>query len=117
MTRFPDTTFLPRIEIQPLPIEITKLNTATRPSPKTSANIDWSLMRPNSCYTLMSYTSPCLVLSVRAPIKQLTGSDPRPPRNLPIVRNKDLLPIQDIKTQITKNELLTYEDATPELFP
>ena len=32
------------------------------------------------------------------------------------VKNKDLLPIQDIKTQITKNELMTYEDVTPELF-
>jgi hypothetical protein len=31
-------------------------------------------------------------------------------------RGKDLLPIQDIKTQITKNELMTYEDVTPELF-
>jgi hypothetical protein len=52
----------------------------------------------------MCYTSPRLVLSIRTPIKQLTWSDPRPARNLPIVKNKDLLPILDIKTQITKNE-------------
>ena len=36
---------------------------------------------------------------------------------MPIVKNKNLCTIQDIKTQITKNELMTYEDVTPELFP
>jgi hypothetical protein len=111
VTRFADTTFLPRIKIQPPPIEITVLNTATCPSPKTSANTDWGIMRPNFCSTLMFYTSSCLVLSIRAPIKQLTWSDSRPPINLHIVKNKDLLLIQDIKTQITKNELMTYEQA------
>jgi hypothetical protein len=39
----------------------------------------------------------------------------RAARVKPLIKNKILSPIQDIKTQITKNELITYEDVIPEL--
>ena len=80
VTRFADTTVLPRINIQPLPIEITVLNTATCPSPKTSAYTDWSLIRssdeskldkdvqfphvPSSCVKkLLGFISPIYVMA------------------------------------------------------